>query len=204
MSESVSADAEVQRLKTVWTVPNVLSLIRLVGSFGLLALAWLDAPISFFVAYLVLAATDWIDGKIAVRWNQRSVLGARLDSAADVTMYGAVLIGCLWLRWEIIVAEWPWIAVPVTLYFLDQVIAKVKFGQFVSYHTRTAKTSWLFMIAAVAGLMLADAAWPLRLATVSVTMANLESIWITFTLPDWHADVIWIGRAYEIRRQSRG
>ncbi len=193
-------DSAPQRLLTL---PNVLSAVRFAGSFAMLGLAWYGSPRAFLVAYLLLTATDWLDGKIAIRWNQRSVFGARLDSLADVTMYAAVLAGCIVLRGATMMAEWPWIAAPVASYAAAQAVAWWKFGRFAAYHTRTAKTSWLFMVPAVIALVLDWTTWPLRLGALSVTIANLESIGITSVLPQWRADVIWIGRAVEIRRAER-
>lgn len=68
----------------VWTVPNVLSGIRLVllGAFCELLLvahsdAWAVAVLAF------TGASDWADGKIARLLNQSSRLGELLDPAVD-------------------------------------------------------------------------------------------------------------------------
>jgi CDP-diacylglycerol--glycerol-3-phosphate 3-phosphatidyltransferase len=68
----------------VWTVPNALSVLRLLGVPLFLWL--LLGPQADGWAIVVLAVsgfTDWADGKLA-RWlNQSSRLGALLDPAAD-------------------------------------------------------------------------------------------------------------------------
>ena len=66
------------------TVPNVLSLLRLVGVPLFLWL--LLGPHYDLLAVLVLALsglTDWLDGKLARLLNQSSKLGALLDPAVD-------------------------------------------------------------------------------------------------------------------------
>ncbi|HEV8660536.1 MAG TPA: CDP-alcohol phosphatidyltransferase family protein [Thermoanaerobaculia bacterium] len=68
------------------TIPNLLTLLRL-----LLVPFFIAASIRgmFTVAFVLLmsaAATDILDGMIARRFNQRSRLGAVLDPAADKTM----------------------------------------------------------------------------------------------------------------------
>lgn len=68
----------------LWTVPNVLSLLRLAGVPLFLWL--LLGPQADLWATLVLAVsalTDWADGKIARRFGQVSRLGQLLDPAAD-------------------------------------------------------------------------------------------------------------------------
>lgn len=68
----------------IWTVPNALSVLRLLGVPLFLWL--LLGPEADGWAFAVLAfsgLTDWLDGKIA-RWlDQGSRLGALLDPAAD-------------------------------------------------------------------------------------------------------------------------
>lgn len=67
-----------------WTLPNLLSVLRLAGVPLFLWL--LLGPREDLLALLVLVAsgmTDWLDGKLA-RWlNQYSRLGELLDPAAD-------------------------------------------------------------------------------------------------------------------------
>ena len=66
-----------------WTVPNLLSLIRilLIPVFGVL---FYQGEIAWAVVVLVLSGlTDFFDGKIARRFNQISALGKILDPIAD-------------------------------------------------------------------------------------------------------------------------
>ena len=68
----------------VWTLPNALSALRLLGVPLFLYLLLGPEADGWAVAILIIAGfTDWLDGKLA-RWlNQRSRLGALLDPAAD-------------------------------------------------------------------------------------------------------------------------
>lgn len=87
MSES---DAVIDR---VLTIPNVLSLVRLllVPVFGWLILSEQDGW-----ALLVLAvsgASDYLDGKLARSWGQVSRVGQLLDPTADRLYIVSTLIG---------------------------------------------------------------------------------------------------------------
>ncbi|MDS4014087.1 MAG: CDP-diacylglycerol--glycerol-3-phosphate 3-phosphatidyltransferase [Candidatus Accumulibacter sp.] len=47
--------------------------------------------------FVVAAATDWLDGYLARRWQQTSAFGAFLDPVADKLMVAAALILLVWL-----------------------------------------------------------------------------------------------------------
>lgn len=79
-----------------WTLPNILSVLRLFAAPLLPAVYVLWAsPVADAVALIVFvgaSVTDWVDGHIARRWNQASRFGAMVDPIADKAM---VLIALL-------------------------------------------------------------------------------------------------------------
>lgn len=77
----------------VWTVPNVISLLRLalVPVFAWLILTQQD--VAAVVVLVVAGATDWFDGVVARRFNQVTRLGQLLDPAADRLYILVTLIG---------------------------------------------------------------------------------------------------------------
>jgi cardiolipin synthase len=101
-----SAEAPRDR---VWTVPNLLSVLRLLGVPLFL---WLILQPAFHGphldgwAILVLALaglTDYLDGKIARAFHQTSRIGTLLDPAADRLYILATLVG---LAWRDIIPIW--------------------------------------------------------------------------------------------------
>lgn len=78
----------------VWTLPNLLSFLRLAGAPVVL---WLIiGPQADGLAVLVLALggfTDWLDGYLARAWHQTSRIGQMLDPIADRLYILAVLLG---------------------------------------------------------------------------------------------------------------
>ncbi|MDF4249265.1 CDP-alcohol phosphatidyltransferase family protein [Streptomyces sp. WMMB303] len=86
----------------VLTIPNLLSMARLVGvPVFLWLILWPEfgGPNCDLWALLVLAAsgiTDYLDGKLARRWNQISSLGRILDPAADRLYILSTLVGLTW------------------------------------------------------------------------------------------------------------
>lgn len=171
------------------TLPNLLGVVRLLGSPGLVVLAALEASTPFLVLFLALEATDWLDGKLAVRLNQRTRFGARLDTVADMTMYGALLVGIVLLEGTTIVEEWAWIVPALLGYAFSWTLSFWKFGVLPSYHAWSAKVAWFLSLVAAVALLGFDRIWPLRVAAAAVTLANLEAVALTLRLDRARSDV---------------
>lgn len=79
---------------TVWTLPNAVSALRLLGVPLFL---WLvlgpEADVLAVLLLMVSGFTDWLDGYLARRLNQTSKLGEILDPVADRLYILAVVIG---------------------------------------------------------------------------------------------------------------
>lgn len=78
----------------IWTVPNIISFARLLGIPVFLWLVLVPhADMAAFVLLVVAGASDWVDGYLARRLNQRSELGILLDPIADRLYIAATLVG---------------------------------------------------------------------------------------------------------------
>lgn len=94
----------------VWTVPNLLSVLRLLGVPLFLWLALGPQANGWAVGVLAFGGlSDYADGKIARRFNQSSRLGALLDPAAD-RLYILATISALAARG--IIPIWLAVAIP--------------------------------------------------------------------------------------------
>jgi cardiolipin synthase len=80
MREGTSAAPAANRL---WTIPNVLSLVRLASVPVFVWLFVNDRENAAVVLYALGALTDFFDGVIARRFDQVSELGKLLDPLAD-------------------------------------------------------------------------------------------------------------------------
>jgi CDP-diacylglycerol--glycerol-3-phosphate 3-phosphatidyltransferase len=173
----------------IFTLPNVICMVRLVGSLLLLVLAWYEYRQGFLGLFIVLTISDWIDGRLA-RWlHQRSDFGARLDSFADATLYACLLFGVLLLCHEALRNELIWIAMAVGSYVMTTVAGLIKYGRVPSYHTLAAKKSQGIVLLAGILLVLEISVWPTRVAALAVTLTNMEASLLTLVLPSWRADV---------------
>lgn len=79
-----------------WTIPNILTLLRLLAAPGLavmflyFARPWADW--FALVLFLVAAITDFFDGYLARLWKQESRVGAMMDPIADKAMVVIALL----------------------------------------------------------------------------------------------------------------
>ncbi|MCP4933180.1 MAG: CDP-alcohol phosphatidyltransferase family protein [bacterium] len=190
------ASPEPQISNRLLTVPNILCVIRLIGSFILVPIAWQGRNEIFLWCFIFLALTDWLDGKLAILLNQRTVLGARLDSWADAALYAALLFGIVTMYGDTLQPELLWIGAAVVTYLISTIAGFWKYKRWPSYHTRAAKISWFLTAVAVIAIFSDWDLWPLRLAAVAVTITNIEALLITIVSPAWRADVTSIYHAW--------
>lgn len=78
----------------VLTIPNLLSMVRLLGvPLFLWLIIGARADIAAVLVLMTAGFTDWLDGFLARRWQQSSRLGQMLDPVADRLYILATLIG---------------------------------------------------------------------------------------------------------------
>src|SRR3954469_19836072 len=77
------------------TLPNLLTLSRILAVPILVFLLWKPAPWDYaltFVLYCIVGVTDYFDGYLARAWGSISRLGQFLDPIADKIMVASVLV----------------------------------------------------------------------------------------------------------------
>ena len=93
----VKADTiEVREVDTLWTIPNLFTLLRLLclpvfvwllfGAENRQAAAWMLGA---------LGATDWVDGYLARRLGQTSEFGKKFDPTVDRLLFVVALIAIM-------------------------------------------------------------------------------------------------------------
>ena len=106
-----------RKKETLYSVPNMLSMTRLVLVPVLIGLAVNAKAQAFLVVLAVSLLSDVFDGYLARKLNQITDLGAKLDSWGDVLTYGAMILGLYWI-WPEVFAEQLWFVVAATLSFV--------------------------------------------------------------------------------------
>ena len=72
-----------------WTLPNILTVVRLLAAPGLAVMfLYFARPLADWFALILFvgaAVTDWFDGYLARAWQQETKMGAMLDPIADAS-----------------------------------------------------------------------------------------------------------------------
>jgi len=92
----VTVEAPTYDTDRVFTLPNILSMVRLLGvPLFLWLILGLHADLAAVAVLCIGGFTDWLDGHLARTWHQTSRLGQMLDPVADRLYILATLIGLL-------------------------------------------------------------------------------------------------------------
>ena len=183
------------------TAPNVITTSRIVGSPALVPLAIAQQLTWLAALAIFLVFTEWLDGYLARRSHVTSAVGARLDTVADAVFYSSVLIALIAYQPELVATEKYWMLVAITSYALSWLACLVKFRRLPSYHTWAAKGVWLIIVPGTALWLAGITPWLVRLSMVCVTLANTESILITWVLGDCRVDVPSLWHARRLKRR---
>lgn len=182
----------------MWTVPNVLSFIRLALVPVFLWLIVQGHDVAALLVLVVSSATDFLDGYLARRLNQITRLGQLLDPAADRLYIFAALIG---LAWRDLVPWWIVLVVvgrDVFLLGLGVVLANFGFGPLPVHQLGKVATFCLFY--ALPMIMLGEA-FP-AVAWWSQPLGWAFGLWGAFLY--WWAGIIYAIETARVIRLPRG
>ncbi|MGW8315590.1 MAG: CDP-alcohol phosphatidyltransferase family protein [Bacteroidales bacterium] len=185
------------------TIPNVLSLYRLLV-FPLVMLLIVLGKETFYAVMLVISLnTDVWDGWIARRFNQRTAIGARLDSLADIGVYIAALTGIIHFKIDLLGSDAWLFYVFVSCYLIVTLSPLIKFGKIQSFHLYSIKLGGYLQGIFFILLFFVDY-FPLYfylMVNLSL-LAFVESLTIQLILPEMRSDVkglYWVLKERENR-----
>ena len=173
--------------KKFQTAANSITLLRIVGSIGLL----FPAPMSplFLGIYTLTGLTDVLDGWLARKTGTTSDFGARLDSMADLVFYAVMLIRFFpVLREALPLHIWYAVAGVLLVRLSAYCTAAIKYHRFASLHTWLNKLTGAavfllpYVLVISTGVVYSWSVCALAFA------ASLEELAIHLFRPDYRAD----------------
>jgi cardiolipin synthase (CMP-forming) len=161
MHEELARAGSIGGQSKIWTIPNILTLIRMAAVPAVAGLLLLEGhgPRWWALAFYVIAAiTDFFDGYLARLWHQQSSLGRMLDPIADKVLVAAVLLvlcadgilsgGHIWAAIIILARE---VLVSGLREYLGELRVSVPVTQIAKYKTTLQLIAIGFLIAGPAG-----------------------------------------------------
>ena len=166
------------------TVPNILTLSRIVTVPLLAALLWwpewATGYLLGFVVYCLMGITDYFDGYLARAQGTVSKLGVFLDPIADKVMVAAVvlmLVATAWIQGVHVIAALIILLREIMVSGLREFLAQLRVSVPVS---RLAKWKTTLQLIALGALVLAGAvphlAWVLTVGIVTLWLAALLTL----------------------------
>ncbi len=125
-------------------LPNIITLLRIAGSLGLLLCDVTGA--AYWIIYALCGISDIADGWLARKLKCTTKAGALLDSVADICF----VVCCVWKLLPILELPqwlWLWAGVIVVIKVVNQLSALVMYGHCCFPHTFANKiTGFLLFI----------------------------------------------------------
>ncbi len=188
-------------VSSAWlTLPNAISLVRLLSAPVALWVAAQGHATTYKWMFALAVTSDLADGLLA-RWlNAQTVLGARLDAAADTATYLVLFFAASWLWPDFVDTHIEMLAVALALYGVNHAWALLRFRKLPAYHTWAGKTSAVLMAVGMVLWFITGVAGLFTAAVIVSLVSVVEQLAITALLPHWQADVPTLKHAIRLRR----
>ena len=149
-------------------LPNVISVLRVAGSIGLLfcdVAGWM-----FWVLYALCGISDMVDGWLARRLHAESNTGAILDSVSDI-----LFVACCAIRLSpvLVIPTWLWIwaGIIAIIKIVNQISALIVYIRFCFPHTLANKLTGLLLFLTMPGLF-----WSLIPVSIAAAIATFAAV----------------------------
>lgn len=186
----------------VFTLPNLISFIRILLAPVMLTAAMAENRNLFLFCFAGSLVTDFLDGFLARLLNQMSKLGSQLDTIGDVLMGLMVFAGGFLLWPERMMEEKTWIIASLASLTVSGLITLIRYHHLPSYHTWSAKLSTAVLGVGVWLFFAGVTPWGLRVGVSILICSAVEEILITFILPAWRPNVPHVFRALKLREHA--
>ncbi len=188
---------------TAWlTLPNVISLARLLSAPVALWVALEDHGLAYKWLFAAAVASDCLDGLLARLLRAQTVLGARLDAAADGATYLVLFFAVYHLWPAFVTAHAPLLAAALGLYAINHVWSLLRFRRLPAYHTWAGKTSAVLMAAGMLLWFVTGVGALFTAALVVSIVSVFEQLAITALLKQWHSDLPTVLHALRLRHPA--
>ena len=195
-------DRPIELMGRSYTIPNLLSILRLLSMPILLFAAWTGRPVFFLITLAILLLMALADGILARRLGQVTDFGAELDSWGVLAAFVIVPL-CVWILWpDLARQEAAFIIAMVIFHVVPALLGLVKYGRLTSYHTWGSKLSAVLLSLTIFLGLLGGPVWPFRLISPIVILSGIEEIFMTGILRQWQTNIPSLWHALRIEQSK--
>ena len=154
--------------RTHVTIPNLISIARLLLVPLTIWLIVSDDPVTAFWIFVIAGVSDGVDGFLARQFNMRSDLGAYLDPLAD-----KALLVSIYVTFAVLGDIPVWVTILVVsrdVLIVGAVLLSWVVGQPIEMHPRAVSKANTVAQIVLAGIVLGDLAFPVDLSVFTRTM----------------------------------
>lgn len=153
------------------TLPNIITVFRVLGALGLLFFGVED--VALWVTYLACGISDMLDGYLARKLHCESKTGALLDSLADI-----VFVACCCIKLIPVLAFpnwiWIWALVIVFIKVISQISALVIYKKCVFPHTIANKVTGFLLFVGIPVTFFVESLIPIVIIAIFAMFAAIH------------------------------
>ena len=173
------------------TIPNFLSLSRIVFLPLLYYFVFKEMRLAFLIGYITLGLTDFFDGIIARRFNQESPIGSMMDSLGDIPFYLSTAYFIYKLHPHILRSpNMLLLILGISIVALSFIISLVKFKKPIMMHTIIMRLPSFLVFFLIIFAHFFDATYFLSVILIIYSIGFIEEIIIFFKYHNcfiiWH------------------
>jgi phosphatidylglycerophosphate synthase len=159
-----------------FNLANTLSISRIVFLPLLYLFAFIDMKLNFLVGYLILGATDALDGWVARTFHQVTHLGKILDTVADILFYFSTLFFIVYYYPNIIEPN-TWLLVTFLGFYVGAyLLSWIKIGKPMQIHTNILRFCATLVYFLMIVSFITDATWFVSLILIVFIIGYIEEI----------------------------
>jgi phosphatidylglycerophosphate synthase len=135
-------------------IVNAITLSRMLLS--VLLLCFLNNRPVFFIVFMLCGISDIIDGILARKTGTKSTFGARLDSFADLLLFGMITVCVIIWAGGSLKSLLPYLGAVISIRFANIAIAAFKYHSFAIIHTWGSKITGILVFVSYAIFIVLD------------------------------------------------
>lgn len=177
-----------------FTIPNLLSLFRVVATPVLILLIVLKAETAFAWLIAVAFFTDMLDGWIARRFNQKSRIGSVLDSTGDTLTVLTGIVGLGIFKTTFFTGYITLLWLVLGLHIAQLVLSLWRYHKPSAFHSYAAKVSaFAIGVFIIITFHFGFYEWLLYATLFFLALDAIEESILVLLLPEWKTDVkgVW-------------